>query len=62
MVIFTTLPNVVELVVENGNAFSTLSYVVYINVEKDILDLTLFNVVNFNVNVRNVISTLSNQR
>ena len=58
MVIFTTLPNVVELDVENSNAFSTLSCVVYINVEKDILDLTLFNVVNFNVYIRNVISTL----
>ena len=58
MVIFTTLLNVVELDVENSNAFSTLSCVAYINVEKDILDLTLFNVVNFNVYIRNVISTL----
>ena len=48
--------NVVKIYVENG-VVSTLSNV-QINVEMDNVDLTLFNVVNFNVDVHNVVWTL----
>ena len=56
--VFPTLPNVVEVDVENENVVSTLSNVAQFNVEKHNVVSTLFNVVNFNVDVHNVVSTL----
>ena len=49
------LIKVVKLDVENINIFSTLSNV---NINVDNVGSTLFNVVNFNVDIHNVVSTL----
>ena len=51
--VVSTLPNVVKIDVENQNVVSTLSNVVQFNVET-----TLFYVVNFNVDIHNVVLTL----
>ena len=56
--IYSTLPNVVKIDVENGNAVSTLSNVVRFNVEMQNVVSTLLNVVNFNVHLHNVASKL----
>ena len=48
MIIFTTLPNVVKLNVENEKAGLTLANVSHINVEIDKVDLTSFYFLNSN--------------
>ena len=58
MVIFTTLPKIVKIDIENDNVDSTLSNVVQNNVEKGNVDSTLFNVLNFKIDVHSVFSTL----
>ena len=52
------LSNGVKTYVENENVVSTLSKVAQVNVGRDKNGLTLFNVVNFSVDVHNVFSTL----
>ena len=47
-----------KLDVENNSIVSTLSNVVSINDEIDNFDLKLLNVVNFNIDIHNVVSTL----
>ena len=54
-----TLPDVVEIDVENDSDVSTLSKVVQINVKIDNVDSTLVNVINYNVDVQNVVSMLN---
>ena len=46
-----------KLDVENNSIVSTLSNTVNIIAEIDNVDLTLFNVVNFNVDIHNIVST-----
>ena len=53
--VVSTLPNVVKFDAENDNIVSTLSSVVQFNVEKT---QCCFNVVNFNIDIHNVVSTL----
>ena len=55
--VVSTLLNFVKNYSGSGNVFSTLSNV-HINVEKDDVDSTFFKVMNFNVDVHNVVSTL----
>ena len=57
MVIFTTLPKIVKIDIENDNVDSTLPNVQN-NVEKGNVDSTLFNVLNFKIEVHSVFSTL----
>ena len=56
--IYSTLPNVVKIDVENDNAVWTLSNVVRFNVEMQNVVSTLLSVVNFNVHLHNVVSKL----
>ena len=56
--VVSTLPNVVNIDVENDNVVSTLSKVVHFNVEKHNVVSTLFYVLNFNVDIHNVVSIL----
>ena len=56
--VISTLPNVVDIDVENDKVVSTLSNVVQFNVEKHNVVSTLFYVVNFNVDIHNIVSTL----
>ena len=44
--------------VQNSNTASTLPNIVNSNVERDV-NLTLFNVLNFNVDIHNAVSTLT---
>ena len=53
-----TLINVVKLDFEN-NVVSILYSVVNINVKIDSIDLTLFNMLNFNIEIHNFVSTLT---
>ena len=54
--VFSTLTNVVKLNVQKYNVVSTLSNV-HINAGIHIVDLTLFDVVNSNVETHNAVST-----
>ena len=58
MVMKQTLPNFVKLDVENDNVVSRLSKVFQINFEIYNVGSTLFVLVNCNVNMHNVVSTL----
>ena len=51
--VVSTLSSVVKMYVENDNVVSTLS-----NVERGNVDSALFNVLNFNIDVHNVVSTI----
>lgn len=51
--------NVENLDVENENVASTLPNIVYNNFEVENLDLTLLDVVNSNIHIHTVVSTLT---
>lgn len=52
-----TLPNVVNIDIENKNVVSTFSNVFQINVEIGNIDSKLFNAIKFNVDVHNIAPT-----